>query len=112
MDKNKQMREWLAKQKYLPAEFRDFHNQKDLFEAIHFVIGNANDNPNINQRTGHIYVVDTFLWYMAKRGYTLQRSRRKDLEFDSIEVDIKAVDEFTKKQFFSNVKQQQQGVIL
>jgi hypothetical protein len=64
---------------------RDFHDQKDVFKAMHNTIHNANENGN--PRDGHIYVVDTFLWYMASRGYTLQKSR-KDVPFKNMQVDI------------------------
>ncbi|EKN6098222.1 TPA: hypothetical protein ACW96C_004513 [Yersinia enterocolitica] len=76
---------WLKSGDYLPAEFRDFHDQKDLFKAMHWIIENANENGNA--RDGHIYVVDTFLWYMASRGYTLQRSRKK-VNFKEISDDV------------------------
>lgn len=76
---------WLKSGDYMPQEFRDFHAQKDLFQAMHNTIQNANDNGN--SRDGHIYVVDTFLWYMARCGYTLQRSR-KQVPFKNMEDDI------------------------
>lgn len=76
---------WLESGEYMPPEFRDFHNQKDLFKAMHNTINNANENGN--WRDGHIYVVDTFLWYMARCGYTLQRSRKK-VPFRNMEDDI------------------------
>jgi len=76
---------WLESGEYMPPEFRDFHNQKDLFKAMHNTISNANENGN--WRDGHIYVVDTFLWYMARCGYTLQRSRKK-VPFRNMEDDI------------------------
>lgn len=76
---------WLKSGDYMPREFRDFHDQKDLFKAMHNTIQNANDNGNA--RDGHIYVVDTFLWYMARCGYTLQRSR-KQVPFRSMDDDI------------------------
>ena len=76
---------WLKSGDYMPPEFRDFHNQKDLFKAMHNTIQNANENGNA--RDGHIYVVDTFLWYMARCGYTLQRSRKR-VPFKSMQDDI------------------------
>lgn len=76
---------WLKSGNYMPPEFRDFHAQKDLFNAMHNTIQNADENGNA--RDGHIYVVDTFLWYMARCGYTLQRCR-KDLPFKEMEDDI------------------------
>lgn len=76
---------WLQSGEYLPVFMRDFHDQKDLFKAMHHIITNANENGNA--RDGHIYVVDTFLWYMARCGYTLQKSR-KDVQFRSLDDDI------------------------
>ncbi|EOI6427167.1 hypothetical protein ACMU9U_004100 [Yersinia enterocolitica] len=80
-----ELRNWLESGDYLPNEFRDFHDQKDLFKAMHWIIENANENGNA--RDGHVYVVDTFLWYMASRGYTLQRSRKK-INFKEISDDV------------------------
>lgn len=82
MDK---LSEWLTSGEYLPHFMRDFHDQKDVFKAMHNTIHNANENGN--PRDGHIYVVDTFLWYMARCGYTLQKSR-KDVPFKDMQDDI------------------------
>lgn len=82
MDK---LSEWLTSGEYLPQFMRDFHDQKDVFKAMHNTIHNADDNGN--PRDGHIYVVDTFLWYMARCGYTLQKSR-KDVSFKDMQDDI------------------------
>ncbi|WP_336993539.1 hypothetical protein [Lelliottia amnigena] len=82
MDK---LSEWLTSGEYLPLFMRDFHDQKDVFKAMHNTITNADANGN--PRDGHIYVVDTFLWYMARCGYTLQRSR-KDVPFKEMQNDI------------------------
>lgn len=82
MDK---LSEWLTSGEYLPHFMRDFHDQKDVFKAMHNTIHNADENGN--PRDGHIYVVDTFLWYMARCGYTLQKSR-KDVQFKDIDDDI------------------------
>jgi hypothetical protein len=76
---------WLTSGQYLPPFMRDFHDQKDVFKAMHNTITNANDNGN--PRDGHIYVIDTFLWYMARCGYTLQKSR-KDVPFRDMQDDI------------------------
>lgn len=80
-----ELSEWLTSGEYMPPEFRDFHDQKDLFKAMHNTIHNANENGN--PRDGHIYVVDTFLWYRARCGYTLQRSR-KQVPFKDMAEDI------------------------
>lgn len=81
------LREWLKSGKYLPPILRDFHDQKDVFKAIHHTIRVEErdyDVNKINWVMGQIYVIDIFLWWMAKRGYTLQRNRRR-LEFESLE---------------------------
>lgn len=87
--------EWLQSGEYLPEFMRDFHDQKDIFKAMHNTITNANENGN--PRDGHIYVVDTFLWYMARCGYTLQKSR-KHVEFKDMDDDIERMRrEFSEK---------------
>lgn len=87
--------EWLQSGEYLPEFMRDFHDQKDVFKAMHNTITNADENGN--PRDGHIYVVDTFLWYMARCGYTLQKSR-KQVEFKDINDDIERMRrEFSEK---------------
>ncbi|MEJ8690842.1 hypothetical protein WM027_29165 [Klebsiella pneumoniae] len=86
---------WLESGEYLPEFMRDFHDQKDVFKAMHNTITNANENGN--PRDGHIYVVDTFLWYMARCGYTLQKSR-KQVEFKDMDDDIERMRrEFSEK---------------
>lgn len=91
--------DWLKSGEYLPNFMRDFHDQKDVFKAMHNTIHNADENGN--PRNGHIYVVDTFLWYMARCGYTLQKSR-KNVSFKSLHDDI---DRYNKesRQAFSSV---------
>ena len=72
------LQEWLDSGEYLPEEFRDFHDQKDLFKTIHSLYRDykgIEDMPN--WKDGHIYSVDWFLFYMASRGYTLQKCRKK-----------------------------------
>ena len=90
---------WLESGGYLPEFMRDFHDQKDVFKAMHNTITNANENGN--PRDGQIYVVDTFLWYMARCGYTLQKSR-KQVEFKYMDDDIERMRrEFSEK--FRNI---------
>lgn len=80
-----ELSKWLQSGEYLPSFMRDFHDQKDIFKAMHHTITNADENGN--WRDGHIYVVDTFLWYMARCGYTLQCSR-KHVNFKNMDDDI------------------------
>lgn len=65
---------------------RDFHDQKDVFKAMYFK-QDCESAGDISWVQGQIYVIDCFLWFMAKRGYTLQKSR-KNLDFKDIQQDI------------------------
>lgn len=95
--------EWLQSGEYLPGFLRDFHDQKDVFKAMHDTIGNANENGNV--RDGHIYVIDTFLWYMARCGYTLQKSR-KNVEFKDMQDDIERSKEWRREAFSRVISEQ------
>jgi hypothetical protein len=79
---------WMKSGAYLPPPMRDFHDQKDLFKAIHETI-RVDD---LTWVKAHCYVVDVFLWYMARRGYTLQRTKRKG-EYRSLDADVAACNE-------------------
>lgn len=74
--------EFLQSGEYLPEFLRDFHDQKDFFKSMHFLYQDsegAEDKPSwVN---GQIYTIDWFLWFAASRGYTLQKCRRKGIEF-------------------------------
>ena len=65
---------WLESGKYLPQVMRDFHDQKDIFKSIQYVYKGSGSLTE-NWVDEHKYTVDCFLWYMASRGYTLQKSR-------------------------------------
>lgn len=95
--------------KHLPRFLRDFHNQKDLFKTI-WGRTNLSKFPKEIQDFGwinfHILIIDLFLWWMAKRGYTLQRSRQK-VEFLNLWDDIEAYEEEEReyfKKFFESRK--------
>lgn len=98
--------EWLQSGEYLPGFLRDFHDQKDVFKAMHDTIGNANENGNA--RDGHIYVIDTFLWYMGRCGYTLQKSR-KNIEFKDMQDDIERSRECRRDAFARVISEQNKG---
>lgn len=97
---------WLQSGEYLPGFLRDFHDQKDVFKAMHDTIGNANENGNA--RDGHIYVIDTFLWYMGRCGYTLQKSR-KNVEFKNMQDDIDRSRECRREAFARVISEQNKG---
>jgi hypothetical protein len=72
---------WLESGEYLPRPLRDFHDQKDFFKAMHQLYQDNESAIRVpNWVNGQIYTIDWFLWMMASRGYTLQKSRKK-LEF-------------------------------
>jgi len=64
---------------------RDFHDQKDLFKAIHRLVAVEKHEyaKEVNWIAGHCYVIDIFLWFMARHGYTLQRAPQK-LPFEDV----------------------------
>ena len=79
---DKKLRNWLESGQYLPSFMRDFHDQKDLFKEIHSVYRESEQTGKMpNWVDGHCYVVDWFLWFMATRGYTLQKTRKKNIQF-------------------------------
>lgn len=76
--------EYVSSGKHLPPFLRDFHAQKNLFQLIAGVVAQSVANPKSPHhgktdipgwRDAHVYVIDFFLWFMAQRGWTLQRSR-------------------------------------
>lgn len=84
---------WMRAGRHLPKPLKDFHNQKDLFKAMHdrqIPPAGAPHSPadDVSWIAGQCYVIDRFLWFMAKRGYTLQRSRAVGVPFQSLEDDI------------------------
>lgn len=84
---------WIKEGKHLPEVMRDFHDQKDLFKAMHDLQQPSQFAKNpadaLDFATGQTYVIDRFLWFMARRGYTLQRSRAH-LPFRDLQEDVSA----------------------
>jgi hypothetical protein len=79
---NDDIAQWLESGKHLPEPMRDFHDQKDLFKSIHYLYqDNENFKASPNWADAHVYVIDAFLWFMASRGYTLQKTRKKNIAF-------------------------------
>lgn len=89
MPKETNIDDWLKSGEYLPEPLRDFHDQKAVFKAMHEIIKERPDD--IIKRPGWIegqcYVIDIFLWFMARRGYTLQRTRRRG-KFRDLDADV------------------------
>lgn len=93
---------WMKAGKHLPEVMRDFHDQKDLFKAMHDMqrpVDGSSPSPAdaVDFMTGQCYVIDRFLWFMARRGYTLQRSRAQ-LPFLDLQADVKVATERRNEQ--------------
>ncbi|MDH1104787.1 hypothetical protein N5C55_02705 [Pseudomonas otitidis] len=82
-----QLKQWREDQKHLPEFMRDFHKCKDLFRGIEDFTLLDDDHParQVNWRQAQCYTIDVFLWFMARHGYTLQRSRTR-LNFDDLDA--------------------------
>lgn len=92
---------------YLPEFMRDYHAQKDVFKRIDEIVQARREKNIQNNDTlpdmglvrwidAQIYVVDFFLWFMARRGYTLQKCRKQGVEFVDLEKDLK---DFREREF-------------
>lgn len=84
-------KKWRERGTHLPRFMRDFHDQKDLFKAVHDLTDTDGNYiaDKVDWMTGHVYVVDVFLWFMARHGYTLQKTKAAH-EFDDIERNVAA----------------------
>lgn len=91
-------RGWRESGKHLPIFMRDFHDQKDLFKAMHHYFSDSSSIP-VNRIDGHVYVVDCFLWFMAAHGYTLQKTRANCDDFHDLLATAAAVKRDEKQQF-------------
>lgn len=90
--------QWMKEGRYLPQPLRDFHDQKDVFKLMH-EFQKLDDNRDMpNWVNGQIYVIDCFLWFMARRGYTLQRARIK-LPFQDLNAELEAAERRRTKEF-------------
>ncbi len=89
---------WRDEQKHLPEFMRDFHNCKRLFKGISEHIVCEDDHPanDVNWRQAHCYTIDVFLWFMAKHGLTLQRSRSRK-NFEDLDALLDQLDAERKK---------------
>ena len=76
---------------YLPDCLRDFHDAKDVFKTLHANVDLSKNNycKDVTWDVAHCYVIDMFLWWMAKHGWTMQRSRKR-IDFRDLDAVIKA----------------------
>ncbi len=84
----KDLKDYLLSEKHLPPEIKDFHDQKDLFKAIHAQWQDGESFPKISWVDAHVYTIDIFLHWMALHGYKLQKIRSMDLEFYNLQDSI------------------------
>ncbi len=92
--------EWKKKAQHLPKFMRDFHDQKDLFKMIDelTIIEPDEIRRPLTWQEGMIYSIDTFLWAMARFGYTLQKTSKK-LDFEDIQETIKVQNDARSQRF-------------
>lgn len=84
------IKQWRDDGRHLPRFMRDFHDAKDLFKTIHETM-DLSKNPYAKDLTwikGHVYVMDVFLWFMARHGYVLRKTDSKG-EFDDIDTTLR-----------------------
>ncbi len=90
---------WRKASRYLPKFLRDFHDQKDLFKAIHETINVEGHSyaKDVSWVAGQCYTIDIFLWFMAKHGYVLRKTDVK-LPFSSLSETVSEVKAVRDKQ--------------
>lgn len=98
-----QMEQWLESGEYLPEILRDFHDQKDTFKAIHQIVDGNETVQKITWVDAQIYTIDVFLWFMARRGYQLQRSKQP-FEFIDFDKTIESAKKERDQAFISLLK--------
>jgi imidazoleglycerol phosphate dehydratase HisB len=82
--------QYTESKEYLPDFLKDFHDQKDLFKAIHELYKNNESLQKMPQSwvDNHIFVMDYFLWFMGQHGYKLQKVRKKGIKFFDLHATI------------------------
>jgi hypothetical protein len=104
------MEDWLSDGSYLPPFMREFHAQKRLFKRIDEIVYREREKKSMlsadlpNWIAAHIYVVDFFLWFMARRGWTLQRSRR-NFQFVDLHDDLEEWERRERNAMFDALNQ-------
>lgn len=101
-----EMKEFLDNSKFLPEFMRDFHDSKSLFKWLNKATQARNEKHPIalpDWISAQIYTVDIFLYFMAKHGYTLQKSRKK-LPFVDINETMEAFEMEREKLKYDAIK--------
>jgi hypothetical protein len=105
-DEMDEMKEFLDNSEFLPEFMRDFHDAKSLFKLLDRAVQARNTKDHIqlpNWIAAQMYTVDVFLYFMAKRGYTLQKSRKK-LPFADINETMAAFEMEREKLKYDAIK--------
>ncbi|HFX1297121.1 TPA: hypothetical protein ACID1V_002932 [Pseudomonas aeruginosa] len=102
-----QLKQWRDDQKHLPEFMRDFHRCKELFKGIEDYIVLDDDHPAkaVNWRQGHCYTIDVFLWFMARHGWTLQRSRARQ-NFEDLDALLEELNRLRREAFIAAMRAQ------
>lgn len=105
------LKQWRDDQKHLPEFMRDFHECKRLFKGISDYIELEDDHPakDVNWRQAHCYTIDVFLWFMARHGFTLQRSRARH-NFDDLDALLDELDRLRRQTFTDAMQKQSPNV--
>ncbi len=88
-------RDWMKQEppQYLPIFLRDFHDAKDFFKTLQAYYEFPEDLKGHNWVSNHIFTVDFFLWFCGVHGYTLQKSRKKGVEFEDMDATLRKAHE-------------------
>lgn len=93
--------QWRKEGRHLPSFMRDFHDQKALFKSIHEQHSIENvQGTELSWVTAHVYTIDSFLWFMAQHGYTLQQCRAHQ-KFADIDHTLRYWEDKRQAQFAS-----------
>lgn len=104
---------WRRAGKHLPKFLRDFHAAKDVFRAMHEMTGidDAEQLPGqrpISWSAGQVYAIDCFLWFLARHGYTIQKTAAK-LPFEDLEASVAACTRRRNAAFSQMLTQGEEG---
>lgn len=102
-----QLEQWRKEGKYLPDFLKDFHDQKDFFKMMYerMPIEDSDHVKDINWVSAQIFTIDFLLWYCARFGYTLQKSRAHQ-NFEDIHEAINNTNNQRSEMFTKMLSQQ------
>lgn len=101
----KKIMRWREDQKFLPYFLKDFHDQKLFMKALAHYDGCDffDNNPTISWQDVHCYLIDFFLWRLARFGLVMKKSR-KHLDFLDIDTMLNEFDEMMAQSFHNLLK--------